>query len=53
MLHQAGALPVFDVVLPKLKDAKVFSKLYVREVYQHVNLDEESSKLTKMINPFA
>lgn len=53
MLHQAGALPVFDVVLPKLKDAKVFSKLCVGEVYQHVNLDEESSKLTKMTNPFA
>ena len=45
-------LPVFDDVLPKLKDAKVFSKLDVREAYWHVRLDEESSKLTTMITPF-
>ena len=44
-------LPVFDDVLPKLKDAKVFSKLDVREAYWHVRLDEESSKLTTMITP--
>ena len=42
-------LPVFDDVLSKLKDAKVFSKLAVREVYWHVRLDEESRKLTTMI----
>lgn len=29
-------LPVLDNVLPKLKDAKVFSKLDVKEVYWHV-----------------
>ena len=45
-------LLVFDDVLPKLKDAKVFSKLDVREAYWHVRLDEESSKLTTMITPF-
>ncbi|KAL9970099.1 hypothetical protein ACROYT_G022422 [Oculina patagonica] len=45
-------LPVLDDVLPKLKDAKVFSKLDVREAYWHVRLDEESSKLTTMITPF-
>ena len=45
-------LPVFDDVLPKLNDAKVFSKLDVREAYWHVRLDEESSKLTTMITPF-
>ncbi|KAL9961978.1 hypothetical protein ACROYT_G031027 [Oculina patagonica] len=44
-------LPVLDDVLPKLKDAKVFSKLVVREAYWHVRLDEESSKLTTMITP--
>lgn len=44
-------LPVLDDVLPKLKDAKVFSKLDVREAYWHVRLDEESSKLTTMIIP--
>ena len=45
-------LPVFDDVLPKLKDAKVFSKLDVREAYWHVRLDEESNKLTSVITPF-
>ena len=44
--------PVLDDVLPKLRDAKVFSKLDVREAYWHVKLDEESSKLTTMITPF-
>ena len=34
-------LPVFDDVLSKLKDAKVFSKLDVREAYWHVRLDED------------
>lgn len=45
-------LPVLDDVLPKLREAKVFSKLDVREAYWHVRLDEESSKLTTMITPF-
>ena len=45
-------LPVFDDVVPKLKDAKVFSELDVREAYWHVRLDKESSKLTTMITPF-
>ena len=45
-------LPVLDDVLPQLKDAKVFSKLDVREAYWHVRLDEPSSKLTTMITPF-
>ena len=31
-------LPVLDDVLPKLKDAKVFSKLDVREAHWHVRL---------------
>jgi transposase InsO family protein len=45
-------LPVLDDVLPKLKDAKVFSKLDVREAYWHVRLDDSSSRLTTMITPF-
>ena len=45
-------LPVLDDVLPKLKDAKVFSKLDVREAYWHDRLDEASSRLTTMITPF-
>ena len=43
---------MLDDVLPELKDAKVFSKLDVREAYWHVRLDEPSSKLTTMITPF-
>ena len=42
-------LPVLDDVLPKLNNAKVFSKLDVKEAYWHV--DESSSKLTTMITP--
>ena len=45
-------MPVLDDVLPKLKNAKIFSKLDVREAYWHVRLDEESSKPTTMITPF-
>ena len=45
-------LPVLDDVLPKFKDAKIFSKLDVKEAYWHVRLDEASSKLTTMITPF-
>ena len=45
-------LPVLDDVLPKLKDAKIFSKLDVKDAYWHVRLDEASSKLTTMITPF-
>ena len=45
-------LPVLDDVLPKLKGAKIFSKLDVKEAYWHVRLDEPSSKLTTMITPF-
>ena len=45
-------LVVLDDVLPKLRDAKVFSKFDVREAYWHVKLDKESSKLTTMITSF-
>ena len=45
-------LPVLDDMLPKLKDAKIFSKLDVKEAYWHVRLDEASSKPTTMITAF-
>ena len=48
--RECNKLPV--LVLPKLKDAKVFSKLDVREAYWHARLDEELSKLTTMFTPF-
>ena len=45
-------LPVLDDVLSKLRDAKIFSKLDLKEAYWHVRLDEASSKLTTMITRF-
>ena len=35
-------LPVLDDVLPKLKDAKIFSKLDVKEAYWHVRLEQQT-----------
>lgn len=46
-------LPVLDDVLSKLRDAKIFSKLDVKEAYWHVRPDEASSKLTTTITTFA
>ncbi|XP_014675268.1 PREDICTED: uncharacterized protein K02A2.6-like [Priapulus caudatus] len=45
-------LSVLDDVLPKLKNARVFSKLDIQEAYWHVRLDDASSILTTMITPF-
>ena len=45
-------LPALEDILPKLKDAKIFSKLDVKEAYWQVRLDEASSKLTTMITSF-
>ena len=45
-------LPTLDDVLYQLKDAKVFTKLDIKEAFWHVRLDEESSLLTTMITPF-
>ena len=50
--HEHYLLPVLDDVLLKLKDAKSFSKLDVKEAYWHVRLDEASSKLPTIITPF-
>jgi hypothetical protein len=52
LMREHYRLPVLDDVLPKLKNAKVFSKLDVKEAYWHVRLDDASSKLTTMITPF-
>ena len=45
-------LPTLDPMLRKIKEAKVFSKLDLRNGYWHVHLDEESSNLTVMATPF-
>ena len=52
LMRKHYKLPTLDDVLPKLNNAKIFSKLDVKEVYWHVKLDEQSSKLTTMITPF-
>lgn len=52
LMREHYKLPTLDDVLPKLNNAKIFSKLDVKEAYWHVKLDEESSKLTTMITPF-
>ena len=38
-------------MLPKLPSARVFSKVDLRNAYQHVHLDEESSLLTTFQTP--
>ena len=52
LMREHYKLPTLDDILPKLNNAKIFSKLDVKEVYWHVKLDEQSSKLTTMITPF-
>ena len=45
-------MPTLEDVLLHLRNAKVFSKLDVKEALWHVKLDEESSKLTTIITRF-
>jgi hypothetical protein len=45
-------IPVMDDILPKLANAKVFSKLDLTNAYWHVHLDEESSLLTTFQTPY-
>ena len=51
LMREHYKLSTFDDVLPKLHNAKVFSKIDTKEAYWHVKLDEQSSKLTTMITP--
>ena len=52
LMREPYKLPVLDYVLPDLNDARLFSKLDVKEAFWDVGLDKESSKLTTMITPF-
>ena len=45
-------MPTLDDVLPSLHNAKVFSKLDVKEAFWHIRLDEDSSRMTTMITLF-
>ena len=52
LIRERFQLPTLDDILPKLNNAKVFSKLDVKEAFWHVKLDKESSLLTTMGTPF-
>lgn len=52
LVRERYKLPTFDDILPELHNAKIFTKLDVKEAFYHVRLDEESSKLTTMLTPF-
>ena len=45
-------LPTLDDVLPKFREAKIFTKLDVKEAFWHIKLVKEASMLTTMITPF-
>jgi Reverse transcriptase (RNA-dependent DNA polymerase) len=45
-------LPTFEDVLPQFENAKVFTKLDIKEAYWHIRLDKKSSLLTTMITPY-
>ena len=53
LMREHYRLPTLDDVTPMLHNAKVFSKLDLREAFWHVRLDEDASKLTTMITPFS
>ena len=44
-------LPVIEEVLPELADARMFSKLDLKDGFLQIELDEESSKLTTFQTP--
>ena len=52
LMHEHFKMPTLDDVLPSLHNARVFTKLDVKEAFWHVRLDEQSSLLTTMITPF-
>ncbi|KAL8567594.1 hypothetical protein ACOMHN_054407 [Nucella lapillus] len=52
LMREHFRMPTLDDVLPTFHNAKVFSKLDVKEAFWHLLLDEESSMLTTMITPF-
>ena len=52
LIREYYRLPTVNDILPDLYDAKLFSKLDVKDAFWHVILDEESSKLTTMSTPF-
>ena len=52
LLREHYVLPVLDDTLHELRRSTVFSKVDLSSAYWHVNLDEESSKLTTFQTSF-
>ena len=52
LMREHFKMPALDDVLPSLHNARVFTKLDVKEAFWHVRLDEQSNLLTTMITPF-
>nr|XP_043068709.1 uncharacterized protein K02A2.6-like [Drosophila bipectinata] len=44
-------LPTFESFMPKLKDAKYFSRLDLKDAYHQLELDEASREITTFITP--
>ena len=51
LMREHHKLYTLDDVLPKFTNAKVFTKLDVKEAFWHIKLDRESSFLTTMNTP--
>ncbi|CAB4029076.1 Retrovirus-related Pol poly from transposon, partial [Paramuricea clavata] len=45
-------IPVIDDLLPNLSEARVFFKVDLASAFWHLELDEESSKLTTFSTPY-
>ena len=52
LLRNHHLMPTIDDILPELTDAKVFSSVDASHAFWHVELDDESSKLTTYETPF-
>ena len=52
LMREHYNLATLDDILPELNNAKIFSKIDVKEAFWHVRLDSKSSKFTTMITPF-
>ena len=52
LLRERFTMPVMEDILHELKDARIFSKADLSSGYWHIELDEESSRLTSFMTPF-
>ena len=52
LMREHFKMPTLDDMLPSLHNARVFTKLDVKEAVWHVRLDEQSSLRTTTITPF-